>query len=132
VKPKAAAKARGMPRRVAACAGDFVVPARCGDGMGRGPADHDHARVVGGLNQDNLDGIAGLVDGAADKGRGGMIGRGGSSFPSRPRWLLATPIVADLCGGPQGPTVWLCSPADSARSLHEGPDSFSESASDKG
>lgn len=40
-------------------------------------ADRDHAWVVGGLDQDNLDRVARLVDGAAGEGRDGMIGQGG-------------------------------------------------------
>jgi hypothetical protein len=73
-------------------------PLRCsgprGDRWRVRPTNHDHARAAGGLDQDNLNCVAGVVDRPARKGRGGMIGQGGTHLPSRLRWLLATPIGA--------------------------------------
>jgi hypothetical protein len=41
------------------------------------PPDHDHVWAVAGLDEDNLDCVAGFVDGAAGEWRRGMIGQGG-------------------------------------------------------
>jgi hypothetical protein len=86
--------------------------------------NHDHARVVGGLNQDNFDGVAGCVDGTAGEGRGGMLGQGGLQFRRGPGERLRKP--GPTYGFPRGERPGL----DLARMLRAASAAEAKSASD--
>jgi hypothetical protein len=71
------------------------------------------------LDQDNLDRVAGLVDGAAGEGRGGTIRQGGLQFRVGPGERYRRKPGRTYVVTHKAQRVWLLYVPDSARSLHE-------------